>query len=105
MVSCWEITAILDHMNLVMRVTIPFTMAVSEETMRRKVEKVSLLESCGLVDTGEIWREEATKGEEREGEGGGRREKENRRREWKKEVRNEGEKKRRRPHFQTVIQY
>ena len=57
MVSCWEITAILDHMNLVMRVTIPFTMAVSEETMRRKVEKVSLLESCGLVDTGEIWRE------------------------------------------------
>ena len=57
MVSCWEITAILDHMNLVMRVTIPSTMAVSEETMRRKVEKVSLLESCGLVDTGEIWRE------------------------------------------------
>ena len=54
MVSCWEITAIRDHMNLVMRVTIPFTMAVSEETIRRKVENVSLLESCGLVDTGEI---------------------------------------------------
>ena len=76
MVSCWEITAILDHMNLVMRVTIPSTMAVSEETMRRKVEKVSRLESCGLVDTGEIWREEATKEEEREGEGGGRQRKE-----------------------------
>ena len=76
MVSCWEITAILDHMNLVMRVTIPSTMAVSEETMRRKVEKVSRLESCGLVDTGEIWREEDTKEEETEGEGGGRQRKE-----------------------------
>ena len=54
MVSCWEITVIRDHMNFTMRVTIPFTMAVSEETMRRKVENVSLLESCGLVDTGEI---------------------------------------------------
>ena len=74
MVSCWEITAILDHMNLVMRVTIPFTMAVSEETMRRKVEKVSLLESCGLVDTGEIWREcrERTKARNKKGEGGTR---------------------------------
>ena len=77
MVSCWEITAIRDHMNLVMRVTIPFTMAVSEEAMRRKVENVSLLESCGLVDTGEIWREGDKGGrkgrEKREGEEGGRR--------------------------------
>ena len=75
MVSCWEITAILDHMNLVMRVTIPFTMAVSEETMRRKVEKVSLLESCGLVDTGEIWREcreRRTRTRNKKGEGGTR---------------------------------
>jgi len=88
MVSCWEITAILDHMNLVMRVTIPSTMAVSEETMRRKVEKVSRLESCGLVDTGEIWREEVTKEEEREAEKRRKRGKENR------EGKGESEKKR-----------
>ena len=54
MVSCWETTVIRDHLNFTMRVKIPFTMAVSEETIRRKVENVSLLESCGLVDTGEI---------------------------------------------------
>ena len=54
MVSCWEITAVRDQLNLVMRVTIPFTTAVSEEAMRRKVENVLFIESSGLVDTGEI---------------------------------------------------
>ena len=75
MVSCWEITAVRDQLNLVMRVTIPFTIAVSEEAMRRKVENVLLIESSGLVDTGEIWRRGR---EKRKGEEGGRRGREKR---------------------------
>ena len=60
-------------MNLVMRVTIPSTMAVSEEAMRRKVENILLSESSGLVDTGEIWREGEGEREKRKGEEEGRR--------------------------------
>ena len=81
MVSCWEITAIRDHMNLVMRVTIPFTMAASEEAMRRKVENILLSESSGLVDTGEIWREGEGEREKRKGEEEGRRGREKRKEE------------------------
>ena len=48
------ITAILDHPNCFMACAMPTTISASLDTVLRKVENASELESRGDVDTAEI---------------------------------------------------